>query len=116
MKIKPLKDTVVHCRTLHEATTVLTIFELNKWGWVDGVKPTNKTNYTKYKSKTCYEITNNVAFSPVSYYKDRATILTFKEFLDYCINGTKPIKPIEKEIKHKGRTYVLKESLHKEKE
>ena len=82
--MKPLKNTVVNCRTQEEADECMRLFESWGWMWARGEDATSFTNFYEYKKETCYRLEEKFGYADVEWYKKRGyKVISFQELKIY---------------------------------
>ncbi len=92
---------VMHCKTKKEAETFLGFLHSIGESWCDGMLYTERSNYEKYGSNTCYEF-NIGKFCNLDYFvSDGFEILEFEMFdWDNFDWDNYDISPTDKEVKN----------------
>ena len=52
INLKPLEHTMVHTSTLKDYKTLMRVYELGGWKWIDGMSPTLPDDWSRYGKKT----------------------------------------------------------------
>lgn len=105
MKLKEIKNTVVHCKTKEEYDRLMQIYEDAGWGWCSGGEKPTEWNAWRYADEDgrCICAKDNFGHGSLKYHREKSKVISLSEFLSEQ-GLDKPTIEIGKKYRPKDRT------------